>query len=293
LKQGILLAIGAHFTWGILLIYWKLLHGLPALQLVSHRIVWSFIILSTFILITKQWKSFWLAITRRRIIFIYFASALLIGVNWLTYIWAVNTGYIVETTLGYFINPLFSVLLGVVVLRERLRRFQYLPVILAIAGFAYLTVVYGHLPWIALMLAVSFGLYGLVKKTASLDPLFGITLETGILLLPAIGWLVFSEISEQGILLCSGIGSDILLVGTGLVTIAPLLMFASAAQRIPLYLLGIIQYIAPSIQFLLGVFVFKESFPHSRLIGFCIVWVALLLFWGESMWMSKKHENNR
>jgi chloramphenicol-sensitive protein RarD len=124
LKQGILLAIGAHFTWGILLVYWKLLHGLPALQLLSHRVVWSFILLLTFILITKQLKSFWLAITRRRIIFIYLAAALLIGVNWLTYIWAVNTGYIVETTLGYFINPLLSVLLGVVVLRERLRRFH-------------------------------------------------------------------------------------------------------------------------------------------------------------------------
>jgi chloramphenicol-sensitive protein RarD len=159
-------------------------------------------------------------------------------------------------------------------------------------GFAYLTIVYGRLPWIALTLAVSFGLYGLVKKTAPLDPLFGITLETGILFLPTIGWLIFSEISGQGIFLHSGTDLDILLVGTGLVTIAPLLMFASAAQRIPLYLLGIIQYIAPSIQFLLGVFVYKESFTNSRLIGFCIVWVALLLFWGESMWTSKRHESN-
>lgn len=284
MNQGILYAIGAYVTWGVFPAYWKLLHHVPALQLLSHRIIWSFLILLAFVLVTKQWKAFQAAISSRRVLFIYFAAAILIGVNWLTYVWAVNAGYIVETSLGYFINPLLNVLLGVVFLRERLRRFQWLPVVMAAVGVTYLTVVYGRLPWIALTLAFSFGIYGLVKKTAPLGSLFGLSLETGILFLPALGWLVFSEASGQGAFLHAGAGSDLLLVGAGLVTTVPLLMFASAAQRIPLSLLGIIQYVAPTLQFLLGVLVFKEPFSHSQLIGFGIVWAALILFWGEGLW---------
>ncbi len=284
MNQGILYAISAYVTWGVFPAYWKLLHHVPALQLLSHRIIWSFLILLAFVLVTKQWKAFQAAISSRRVLFIYLAAAILIGVNWLTYVWAVNAGYIVETSLGYFINPLLNVLLGVVFLRERLRRFQWLPVVMAAVGVTYLTVVYGRLPWIALTLAFSFGIYGLVKKTAPLGALFGLSLETGILFLPALGWLVFSEASGQGAFLHAGAGSDLLLVGAGLVTTVPLLMFASAAQRIPLSLLGIIQYIAPTLQFLLGVLVFKEPFSHSQLIGFGIVWAALVLFWGEGLW---------
>ncbi|MBI4731761.1 MAG: EamA family transporter RarD [Chloroflexi bacterium] len=284
MNHGILYAIGAYVTWGVFPVYWKLLHHVPALQLLSHRIIWSFLILLAFVLVTRQWKAFQAAISSRRVLFIYFAAAILIGVNWLTYVWAVNAGYIVETSLGYFINPLLNVLLGVVFLRERLRRFQWLPVVMAAVGVTYLTVVYGRLPWIALTLAFSFGIYGLVKKTAPLGSLFGLSLETGILFLPALGWLVFSEVSGQGAFLHAGAGSDLLLVGAGLVTTVPLLMFASAAQRIPLSLLGIIQYVAPTLQFLLGVLVFKEPFSHSQLIGFGIVWAALILFWGEGLW---------
>ncbi len=288
MNQGILYAIGAYVTWGVFPVYWKLLHQVPALQLISHRIVWSFLFLLGFILVTRQWQTFRSAISSRRILLIYFAAAILIGVNWLTYVWAVNAGFIVETSLGYFINPLLNVLLGVIFFRERLRAFQWIPVVMAAVGVIYLTVSYGRLPWIALTLAFSFGFYGLVKKMAPLGSLFGLSLETGILFLPAIGWLLYSESLGQGAFLHAGTGSDLLLVGAGLVTTIPLLMFASAAQRIPLSMLGIIQYIAPTLQFLLGVLAYKEPFTHTQLIGFGIVWVALLLFWGEGFLTARR-----
>jgi chloramphenicol-sensitive protein RarD len=288
MNQGILYAIGAYVTWGVFPAYWKLLHQVPALQLLSHRIVWSFLFLLGFILVTRQWQSFRSAISSRRILLIYFAAAILIGVNWLTYVWAVNAGFIVETSLGYFINPLLNVLLGVIFFRERLRAFQWIPVVMAAIGVIYLTVSYGRLPWIALTLAFSFGFYGLVKKMAPLGSLFGLSLETGILFLPAIGWLFYSESLGQGAFLHAGTGADLLLIGAGVVTTVPLLMFASAAQRIPLSMLGIIQYIAPTIQFLLGVLAYKEPFTHTQLIGFGIVWVALLLFWGEGFFAARR-----
>lgn len=288
MNQGILYAIGAYITWGVFPAYWKLLHNVPALQLLSHRIVWSFIFLTGFILVTRQWQSFRSAISSRRILLIYFAAAILIGANWLTYVWAVNAGFIVETSLGYFINPLLNVLLGVIFFRERLRAFQWIPVVMAAIGVIYLTITYGRLPWIALTLAFSFGFYALVKKMAPLGSLFGLSLETGILFLPAIGWLVFSESLRQGAFLHAGTGSDLLLIGAGVVTTVPLLMFASAAQRIPLSMLGIIQYVAPTLQFLLGVLAYKEPFTQSQLVGFSIVWAALLLFWGEGFFTSRK-----
>lgn len=284
MNQGILYALGAYGTWGLFPAYWKLLKHVPALQLLGHRIVWSFLFLLAFLLATKQWKTFRATIASRKIILIYAFAALLIGANWLTYVWSVNAGYIVETSLGYFINPLLNVLLGVLFFRERLRPFQWLPVGLAALGVVYLTLVYGRLPWIALTLAFSFGFYGLVKKTAPLGSVFGLSLETGILFVPALGWLIFSALAGQGAFLHNGASTDLLLIGAGPVTTIPLLMFASAAQRIPLSLLGIIQYLAPTLQFLLGVLAFKEPFTQAQLIGFSLVWAALILFWAEEFW---------
>ena len=206
---------------------------------------------------------------------------MLLTINWLTYVWAVNAGFIVETSLGYFINPLLSVLMGVIFLREHLRPWQWVPIGLAAAGVLYLTFAYGALPWIALTLAFSFGIYGLVKKTAPLGSLYGLTLETGILFIPAVGFLVYLQTVRQGAFLNSNPVTDLLLAGAGLVTTIPLLMFASAAQRIPLSLVGVLQYIAPTLQFLIGVLIYKEPFDQSHLIGFGIVWLALIIFWGE------------
>jgi chloramphenicol-sensitive protein RarD len=218
----------------------------------------------------------------RRTLLIYVVAAVLISINWLTYVWAVNAGFIIETSLGYFINPLLSVLLGVIVLREKLRPVQWLPVFLAASGVIYLTVVYGKLPWIALTLAFSFGLYGLVKKLAPLGSLHGLTLETGILFVPALAYLLFNEFNGTGAFTHIGLSTDLLLIGAGVVTTIPLLLFASAARQIPLTVVGLLQYIAPTIQFLLGVLVYKESFDHTHLIGFSIVWIALIIFWVES-----------
>ena len=281
MNKGILYGIAAYAFWGFFPIYWKQLQHVPAPQLLGHRIAWSFLILAAVVLATKQWSDFRAALNRRTF-WIYFFAAVLIAVNWLTYVWAVNAGFIVETSLGYFINPLLSVLMGVILLRERLRPAQWIPVGLAAVGVIYLAVIYGRLPWIALLLAFTFGVYGLVKKVAPLGSLYGLTLETGILFLPALAYLGFAELSGDGAFFHTGLISDVLMIGAGVVTTIPLLMFASAARRIPLSVVGILQYIAPTLQFLLGVLVYKEPFDQSRLVGFGLVWAALLIFWVEN-----------
>lgn len=287
MNKGILNGIAAYAMWGFFPIYWKLLHDVPAPQLLSHRIGWSFLLLLAVILITKQWDEF-RSTFNARIFRIYFIAAILIGVNWLLYVWAVNEGHILETSLGYFINPLLSVLMGVFFLRERLRLAQWIPVVLAAIGVAYLTFTYGRLPWIALSLAFSFGFYGLVKKLAPLGSLYGLTLETGILFVPAVIYLGIAQANSTAAFLHSGVTADLLMIGAGVVTTIPLLLFASAAKQIPLSMIGILQYLAPTIQFLLGILVYKEPFDQSRLIGFGIVWLALIAFWVENYLASRR-----
>ena len=281
MNKGILYGIGAYVFWGFFPIYWKLLHHVPAIQLIGHRIIWSFLLLIVVILFTKQWTDF-RATVNAKVLRIYTIAALLIGVNWLLYVWAVNANFIVETSLGYFINPLISVLLGVIFLKERLRIAQWIPVVLAALGVAYLTYVYGRLPYIALTLAFSFGLYGLVKKISPLGSLYGLTIETGILFIPALGYLIFVQAASTAAFLNTGSTADMLMIGAGLVTTVPLLMFASAARSIPLWVVGLLQYIAPTLQFIIGVFIYKEPFSHNQLIGFGIVWTALVIFLVEN-----------
>ena len=283
-NKGLLYAFGAYTIWGLFPIYWKWLHQVDAVQLIGHRIVWSFIILIVIVLASQQLKALRSVVFQRRVLIIYSVAAIFIAINWLVYVWAVNQDFIVETSLGYFINPLLSVLLGVIFLRERLRPFQWAPVVLAFCGVFYLTVAYGRPPWIALILAISFGSYGLIKKLAPLGSLFGLTIETGILFIPAVIYLIYADITGSGVFLRSIPVTNLLLVGAGLVTTVPLLMFASATQRIPLTMVGIMQYITPTIQFLLGVLVYHEPFDHNQLIGFGIVWLALILFVAENFW---------
>jgi chloramphenicol-sensitive protein RarD len=283
MNSGIWYALGAYVLWGLFPIYWKWLHHVPATQVIGHRIGWSFILLMIVIFVTGQWTRFRATLTWR-VLGVYLLAGLLLSANWLVYVWGVNSGHIVETSLGYFINPLFSVLLGLIFLRERLRPFQWFPIGLAAFGVIYLTQAYGSLPWIALALAFTFGLYGLAKKVSPLGSLYGLTLETGLVFLPALGYLLFVQISGEGAFGHTGIVSDLLMVGAGAVTTIPLLMFASAAKRIPLTMVGIMQYIAPTIQFLIGIFVYKEAFTTSKLIGFSIVWVALIVFWVEGVY---------
>jgi chloramphenicol-sensitive protein RarD len=282
-KKGILHAFGAYFIWGLVPIYWKLLKNIPATQLIGHRIVWSFLLLALILFITRKWSELRGSVSDRRIILIYFVAAVLCGFNWFIYVWAVTAGFIVESSLGYFINPLLSVLLGVLFLRERLRLFQWVSVGLAGTGVIYLTMIYGRLPWIALSLAFTFGFYGLAKKLAPLSSANGLTLETGMLFIPGLLFLVYQNHAGTGAFLHMGFGSDLLMAGAGFITTIPLLMFASAAQRIPLTTIGVMQYMTPTLQFLLGVLVYKEPFNSRQAIGFGIVWVGLIVFCLESL----------
>jgi len=282
MNKGIWNGLAAYAMWGFFPIYWKLLQDVSALEVIGHRISWSFILLIAVILFTKQWKDFRSAALTPKIIGLYAIAGVLLTINWLIYVWGVNSGFIVETSLGYFINPLVSVLLGVLFLRERLRSAQWLPVALAAAGVVYLTVTYGRLPWIALSLAVSFGFYGLMKKLAPLGSLYGLTLETALVFPLALIYLAFVGFNGTSSFLHEGALTNILLIGTGLVTSIPLLMFASAARQIPLTMIGVLQYVAPTLQFLIGVFLYHESFDKSRLIGFGLVWLALVIFWVEN-----------
>ena len=282
MNKGILYGVGAYALWGFFPIYWKVLHDVPALQVIGHRIGWSFLLLLVYIIARGQWQAFRASVMNWRTIGIYIIAAVLLTFNWLIYVWGVNAGFIVETSLGYFINPLLSVLLGVIFLRERLRPWQWAPVGIAAIGVGYLTFVYGRLPWIALSLAFTFGFYGFVKKLSPLGSLYGLTLETGIVFPIAVIYLAFVGVSGSGAFLHDGPLIDAFLIGSGLVTTIPLLMFASAAKQIPLTIVGLLQYIAPTIQFLIGVLIYKEPFDHAHFIGFSIVWVALIIFAVES-----------
>jgi len=287
MRRGIWYAVAAYIIWGFIPVYIKQLDNVPAPQLLSHRIVWSFLCLLIVILAMTRFAAFGESIRNARILKIYFLAAMLIGVNWFTYVWAVGSGFIVEASLGYFINPLISVLLGVFFLRERLRIWQWVPIFIAGAGVAFLTYAYGKIPWIALVLAFSFGFYGMVKKKGELDSLDGLTLETGMLLLPALIYIAFMELNGRGVVFHAEVSTIMLLMGAGVITVVPLLMFASAVKKIPLTTIGILQYIAPTLQFLVGVVIYKEPFNLSKLIGFGIIWFALIIFGIES-WIHHK-----
>jgi len=288
MNRGILFAIGAYLIWGFMPVYIKLLAEVPPLQILGHRIVWSFLFLAIVIVVLKQTASLRKAVVGMRVLGIYLAAALLLAVNWLTYIFAINGGHVVESSLGYFINPLVSVLLGVIFFHERLRKWQWTAVGIATLGVVYLTVDYGRLPWIAVILALSFGLYGLVKKAAPLGALHGLTLETGLLFIPALAYLAWESFQGSGAFGAGDTGLSVLLAMAGLVTAIPLLMFGSAARSIPLSMVGLLQYIAPTCQFLLGVLVYQESFSAARLVGFMIIWTALVIFWVEGYFYHRK-----
>jgi chloramphenicol-sensitive protein RarD len=277
--------------WGFFPIYFKAIHMVPALQIMFHRVVWSFFFLAVLIFLKKDWPRLKDEVFQPRVVPVYTLAAVLLALNWLIYIWGVNSGQVVETSLGYFINPLVSVLLGVVILRERLRPLQWLPVALAGTGVLYLTLQHGSLPWIALALAFTFGTYGLLKKIAPLGALYGLTLETAILFLPALGYLLFVESRGVGSLGHLSWNLNAVLALSGVVTALPLLMFATAARSIPLSLVGILQYFAPSVQFLLGIFLYREPFSLPQMVGFGIIWTALLIFTLEGLMVRRRNNH--
>jgi chloramphenicol-sensitive protein RarD len=279
--SGVAYTALAYVLWGFFPIYWKFLTGISALQLTCHRIVWSCVVLLVLIGRSSGWKALSTAMQSSRVLGIYAAAAVAIALNWLVFVWAANRGQIVQTSLGYFINPLLSVVLGVLFFRERLRPVQWVSVGLAAAGVLYLTLAIGEPPWVALFLAASFGTYGLMKKIAPLTAVQGLALETCILFPPAAAYLIWAEFAGVGALMHSGPLRDILMFGAGPVTTGPLLLFAAGVRRIPLSLVGMLQYINPTMQILIAVFIYREPFTVVQLTGFGLVWAALAVFAAE------------
>ncbi|GAP12477.1 RarD protein [Longilinea arvoryzae] len=282
MKNGIGSAALAYALWGLIPIYFKAIQTVPADQILAHRFVWSFLFLILLVILRRDWPALRASLTLRTFL-IYLGAGLLLAINWGLFVWAVNNGHVLEASLGYFINPLVNVVLGVVFLRERLRPLQWIPVALASAGVLYLTISFGRLPWIALGLAFSFGLYGLVKKLAPLGPLPGLTLETGSLFVVALGYLIAVEIHGAGSFGHTTPQLSLLVALSGIVTAVPLLLFAIGARRVSLTTLGLLQYTSPTLQFLTGIFLYHETFTAERLIGFCAIWLALILFSAESL----------
>lgn len=283
-RRGAVAAVAAFVAWGLFPLYWRQLIEIPPFQITAHRVVWCTVFVVGY-LIWRQGPG-WLraALKGPRAIAMLMASSLLIGCNWLLYIWAVNSGHVVESSLGYFINPLVNVLLGVAVLHERLNSRQWLAVALAAAGVAWLTWSLGRAPWIALSLAVSFGLYGLIRKLVSVESIPGLGVESLAMFVPALAYLIWCE--QTGVAGFGRVGTyeDALMIFSGIATALPLIWFAYGARRIPYSMVGIIQYIGPTLQLLTGVLLFKEPFTHNQLIGFGCIWAALGLYALDGVW---------
>ncbi|MEK5528785.1 MULTISPECIES: EamA family transporter RarD [unclassified Viridibacillus] len=281
-KKGILSALGAYIIWGIFPLYWKGLQHVASEEVLAGRVIWSFILTLLFVIIMKQgktllldfkqlWqqpKSFWLLVT----------AAYLISLNWFLYIWAVNNNHIVESSLGYYMNPLVSVLLGIFFLKEKLSKAQVLSFIIAAIGVLILVISYGQIPWLSFGLALTFGVYGLLKKKVLVDATRGLVLETFFILPVAVAYYVYVYFHGNISFLHTDLKTDVLIIGTGIVTAVPLILFATGAQKIPLYLVGFIQYVSPTIMLFLGVIVYGESFSGIDLLSFSFIWVALILF---------------
>ncbi|PLS06661.1 EamA family transporter RarD [Neobacillus cucumis] len=281
-KMGAIHAGFSYFLWGLLPIYWKFLEGVNAKEILANRIFWSFIFMLFVLVMTKKWSLFvhtfrGFAENKKQMYALTLAS-ILISINWFVYIWAVNSGHMIEASLGYYINPLVSILLGIIVLKEKLTVYQFVSFILAAIGVGIITISHGVFPWIAITLALSFGLYGLVKKLINVESSVGLTLETIVLAPIAAIYMIYLFFNGANSLFTAGWGTDLLLIGAGAATAIPLLYFAKGAQKIPLSLLGFLQYISPTLTLILGVFVYQEHFSKVQLLSFIFIWSALVIF---------------
>jgi chloramphenicol-sensitive protein RarD len=283
MKQGILLAIGANVLWGLLPVYWNSIHGVDALELASHRAAWTFGVLV--LVQTIRNSRHWIRNLRLnpRANLCYIGSAAILAANWLLYLWGVSSGHVVDLSLAYFIQPLVAVLFGVLIVRERLRAWQSVAVIIGAGGVVFLTIQYGQFPGFAIVLALAFGLYGLLRKLGSLPSMEGLMFETGSLFLPALFCLFYLEIKGTGTFGHVNLQQTLLLGMSGVVTAGPLLLFGSSIRKIPLSMMGMLQYILPTILFILGVFVYREDCSSDRLTGFIIIWIALVVYSVEGL----------
>jgi chloramphenicol-sensitive protein RarD len=290
MNPGILYAASAFILWGIFPLYFHAIREVPPLEILGHRMLWSLAFLAIVLTVRQQWK--WLPRVARqpRVLGAFIASALLLSSNWFVYIWSVNNGHVLDASLGYFINPLINVMLGMLVLKETLRRGQWIAIGVAACGVAWLTWSAGELPWIALVLGMSFACYGLLRKTAALAALEGLSLETMLLFPLALAYVAWLTVQGQNTFINTDTGATRwLLAAAGPLTAIPLLLFATGARKISMSALGLLQYISPTLQALLGVWVFHEAFPTERLIGFVIIWTALVLYVAEGLWVSKRN----
>jgi chloramphenicol-sensitive protein RarD len=280
-RRGMVFGIAAYVLWGLFPLYFPLLKPAVATEILGHRIVWSLLAMLIILAVQRHWS--WLRRLTLRKLGLLALAAVLITVNWGTYIYAVNSGHTIEASLGYFINPLVSVVFGVMIFRERLRPWQWAAIGLGTLAVVVLTVDYGRLPWIALVLACAFGTYGLVKKFANTPSAESLTIETLVLFVPALTYLLVLEGRGTGTFGHAGAGQALLLAAAGFVTAVPLLLFNGAAIRVPLSAIGMLQYIAPVLQFLIGLFIQHEAMPASRWIGFLLVWAALVIFTADGL----------
>ena len=292
-RRGLLLGVAAYTLWGLFPLYFRALAPAGALEILASRVVWSLLVVGLVLAVRAQW-SFVTQVRRSRSQLATLSlAAVAIAINWGTYIYGVNSGRVVETSLGYFMNPLVTVLLGVFVLHERLRRAQWWALGVGAGAVVILAVDYGRPPWIALVLAFSFGLYGLLKKQAKVASVESLAVETAVLALPALVLLGVLASRGDSTFTTEGAHHSLLLVSTGIVTVIPLLMFGGAARRLPLSTIGLLQYLAPTLQFLLGVLVFREDMPAVRYLGFALVWVALAIFTSDALRNSRRQAQLR
>jgi len=277
LNKGVLFAVSAYVFWGLHPIYWKQLQHVPSVEIVSHRILWSLLFFVFIISLRRKWSTLFSKVRQSPNKFILFFPAFLIGSNWGMYIWAVNAGHVIETSLGYFICPLISVFLGVFFLKERLRRLQWAAVTIAGIGVCVMTFIYGQFPWISLYLAVTWGLYGLLRKKSPLSADEGLVLETCLLSLMSIGILIYLGI-VQGSSFLKDAPTALMLMGTGVISGLPLMIFIAGARMVKLSLIGILQYIYPTLIFICGAVIYKEPLDEGKIIGFAFIWAALILY---------------
>lgn len=288
MNKGYLAAFGAYLWWGLSPIYWKIVSSVPALELLGLRVFWAIPFIALVFLFKRNFAFFLTLLKNPWKYKIYFLSAILLMTNWFVWIWSINNNYILDASLGYFINPLLNVVMGVVFLHERLRRVQWISLFLALVGVLYLAFNYGKFPWIALTLAGTFALYGYIRKTASLGAFNGLSIEVLYLIVPGIILLTGLSQSADFTLFDQSFEMHFWLSLTGLVTVVPLLTFAYAARKIPYSTLGFIQYIAPTLQFLLGLFLYNEEFNVERFIGFSFIWLALFIYTLDNIYFLKR-----